>query len=161
MDWSTAHSARVLASLNLPYKFAVSTIFDASSGHPYNATTGTDNNGDGDFHDRPAYASTPGAGVYSTRFGLLTTNTVNGNVPRNLGTMPALIHLDLNVNRTFTLNPKNKDHPHTLNFNARCANLLNHTNVTAVGTVVSSSNVSQPVSAETARRFELGARFSF
>jgi hypothetical protein len=149
-----------MGSLTLPYKLVVTTIFDANSGHPYNLTTGTDNNGDGDFNDRPAYTSTPG-GVYSTRFSLLTTDTVNGNVPRNLGTMRALIHLDLNVNRVFTLNPKDKDHVRTISFNARSANLLNHTNVTAVGAVISSSNFSQPVSAETARRFELGANFTF
>ena len=161
VSWSTAHKMSLLGTLTLPYKIALTTILDASSGAPYNITTGTDNNGDGDFNDRPAYAAAPGAGVYSTRFGLLTTNTVNGNVPRNVGTMPALVHLDLNINRVFELNPKNNDHPRTLNFNARSANLLNHTNVTAVGTVVSASSFSDPVSAETARRFELGTRFSF
>lgn len=161
VDWSTAHKLSLQGSLNLPYKIAVAIILDASSGRAYNLTTGTDNNGDGNFNDRPAYASTPGAGVYSTRFGLLTTNTTNGSVPRNLGTMPALIHLDLNVNHVFTLNPKDKDHVRTLTLNARSANLINHTNVTAVGSVISSPNFSRPVSAETARRFELGARFTF
>jgi len=48
-----------------------------------------------------------------------------------------------------------------MTLNARSANLLNHTNVTAVGTVVSSSNFGQPISAETARRVEVGARFAF
>jgi hypothetical protein len=102
-----------------------------------------------------------GSGVYSTRFGLLTTNTVNGDVPANLGTMPAVIHLDMNLSRALTLNPKNKDHPRTLIFDARSANLLNHTNVTAVNTVVSSSALGQPVAAEAARRVELGVRFDF
>ena len=32
----------------------------------------------------------PDRGVYATPFGSLTANTVNGNVPRNLGTMPSL-----------------------------------------------------------------------
>ncbi len=74
---------------------------------------------------------------------------------------PGPIHLDMNLSRAFKLNPKNTDHPRTLTFNARSANLLNHTNVTAVGTVVSSPNVTEPISAEAARRIELGARFSF
>jgi hypothetical protein len=147
--------------VTLPYKVELSSILDALAGQPYNITTGTDTNGDGVFNDRPSYASAPGAGVYSTRFGLLTTNTVNGDVPRNLGTMPTRVHLDANLSRVFQLNPKDKDHSRTLTFNARSANLLNHTNVTAVGTVVSSSTFSQPLSAETARRVELGVRFAF
>jgi hypothetical protein len=146
-------------NLNLPWKVSLSPQFDASSGAPYNVTTGVDANGDGDFNDRPSYASAPGTGVYSTRFGLLTTNTTNGNVPRNLGTMPALIHLDMNLSRAFKLGGKETNR--TLTLNARAANLLNHTNVTAVGTTVSSPTFSQSLSAEAARRVELGARFSF
>jgi hypothetical protein len=75
--------------------------------------------------------------------------------------MPGTIHLDMNLSRIFLLNPGNKEHPRTLTFNARSANLLNHTNVTAVNTVLSSSALGQPVAAETARRIELGMRFAF
>lgn len=160
-DWLARNSFNLFGTLHLPHKLEFATQFDASSGRPYNITTGTDNNGDGNFNDRPSYASAMGPGVYNTHFGLLTTNTVNGNVPRNLGTMPGLIHLDLNLSRAFTLNPNDKDHLRTLTFNARSANVLNHTNVTAVGTVVSSSNFSAPLTAEAARRIELGVRFSF
>jgi hypothetical protein len=85
---------------------------------------------------------------------------VNGNVPRNLGTMPALVHLDMNLSRVFALN-RDKDHPRTLAFNARSINLLNHTNVTAVNTILSSGMLGQPITAETARRVELGTRFTF
>ncbi len=34
------------------------------------------------------------------------------------------VHLDVNMSRVFTLNPKDKDHLRTLMFNARSANLL-------------------------------------
>ncbi len=51
--------------------------------------------------------------------------------------MPDVIHLDMNLSRVFALDPNDKDHPRTLTFNARSANLLNHTNVTAVNTVLS------------------------
>jgi hypothetical protein len=146
---------------NLPFKLDLSSFLDFSSGQPYNITTGTDANGDGDFNDRPSYASAPGPGVYSTPFGLLSTNTVNGNVPRNLGTMPARIHLDMNLSREFALNPRDKDHSRTFRFDARSTNLLNHANVTAVNTILSSGAVGQPISAETARRLELGVRFTF
>jgi hypothetical protein len=75
--------------------------------------------------------------------------------------MPRATHLDANLSRAFTLNPKDKDHPYTLTFNARSANLLNHTNVTAVNTVLTSGAVGQPIAAESARRVELGTRFNF
>ena len=75
--------------------------------------------------------------------------------------MPAVMHLDLNFSRAFALNSKDKDHPRTLTFNARSANLINHTNVTTVNTVLSSSTLGQPLTAEPARRIELGIRFSF
>jgi hypothetical protein len=149
------------ANFNLPFKIGLSSLIDCEGGMPYNITTGTDANGDGDFNDRPSYASAPGPGVYSTPFGLLTTNTVNGDVPRNLGNMPARVHLDMNLSRAFALNPRDKDHPRTFTFNARSTNLLNHTNVTAVNTILSSGAVGQPIAAETARRVELGARFTF
>jgi len=167
VDWFRENRVSFSGNLTLPFKIELATEFDAGDGIPYNITTGTDNNGDGDFNDRPSYASVSGPGVYSTRFGLLTTNTVNGNVPRNLGTMPGPIHLDTDLSRAFKLNPrdkskdKDKGQARTLTFNVRSANLLNHTNVTAVNTILSSSTVGQPVSAEAARRVELGIRASF
>ena len=148
-------------TLNLPGKITLGAEFDASSGEPFNAVLGTDANGDGNFNDRPAFATAPGTGIYSTRFGLLSTDAVNGDVPRNIGTMPALIHLDLNVSRAFKIGPQKPDNPRTLTFNARSANLLNHTNVTAVSTVVSSPSFSDSLSAEAARRLELGVRYAF
>ena len=162
VDWLRRNNYSVLGNPNLPCELALSTQFDAESGAPYNVTTGTDNNGDSSFNDRPSYASASdtGAGVYSTRFGRITSNTVNGNVPRDIGTMSALIHLDSNLSRVFELNAKGKDHPRTLTFNARSANLLNHTDVTAVNTVLSPS-LGQAISAETARRIEVGVRFAF
>ncbi len=161
VDWLTANSVTLLGNLNLPDKLEFDAELDAHSGHPYNITTGTDNNGDGSFNDRPAYASSQGSNVYNTRFGLLTPDAVNGTISRNLGTMPAVLHLDVNLSRDFILNPQNKDHPRTVSFNVRSASLLNHTNVTAVNSVLSSAAVGQPLTAEPARRVELGVRFSF
>jgi len=159
-DWQARQRVFFFGNLNLPEKLDLSAQMDAQSGLPYNVTTGTDNNGDGTFNDRPSYASAGGTGVYATRFGLLSTNTVNGDVPRDLGTMPALLHLDMNLSRAWKLGGKS-DHQRTLTLNARSANLLNHTNASAVSSVVSSPNFGTAIAAESARRFELGARFSF
>jgi hypothetical protein len=161
VEWSKNNYFTFSGNLNLPGKITLDTQLDGGDGARYTVTTGTDNNGDGDFNDRPSYASAPGPGVYATRFGLLTTNTVNGSVPRDIGTMPGPFHLDSNLSRTFALNLKGKDHSRTVTFNARSANLLNHTNVTAVNTVLSSAAVGQPIAAEAARRVEFGVRFAF
>jgi hypothetical protein len=161
ISWDSKNGVTIFGNLNLPYKIEETTQFDAWGGSPYNITTGTDNNGDGNYTDRPSYAAAPGPGVYKTSYGLMTTNTVNGNVPANRGTRPGLVHLDMNLSRAFMLNPKDRDHPKTLTFNARSTNLLNHTNVTAVNTILSSGALGQPVTAETARRVELGLRFAF
>jgi hypothetical protein len=161
LDGEVRHAIYANGSVHLPSKVDLFSILDAESGAPYNVVTGIDTNGDGIFNDRPSYSSTSGSGVYATRFGLLSTNTINGDVPRNLGTMPARIHLDANLSRSFTLNPQDKDHPRTLSFTVRTANLINHTNATTVGNVVSSSTFSRPLAAETARRLELGLRFAF
>lgn len=161
LDGEVRHAIYANGSVHLPFKVDLFSILDAESGAPYNVVTGIDTNGDGIFNDRPSYSSVSGSGVYATRFGLLSTNTINGDVPRNLGTMPARIHLDANLSRNFTLNPKEKDHLRTLSFTVRTANLINHTNITTVGNVVSSSTFSRPLAAETARRVELGLRFAF
>ncbi len=161
VEWSRNNSFTLTGHLLLPFKADLSTEFEAGDGRRWTPTTGTDNNGDGDFNDRPSYASGPGPGVYATRFGLLTDNTVNGNVPRSIGTMPTPIQLDANLSRAFTLSAARSDHPRTLTFNVRSANLLNHINVTAVSSVVSSPTFSQAIAADPARRIELGARFAF
>ena len=157
-DWQSS-GALIESDLRFPFKLVLSTQVYWHYGTPYNLTTGVDANGDGTFNDRPSFASTTGNGTYQTPFGLMTVNTVNGNVPRNLGTMPVIVHMYSNLSRAFEFG--DKDHVRTLTFNARAVNLLNHTNVTAVGSVVSSSSLGQPLAAEAARRIELGTRFSF
>lgn len=161
VDWETPNLFFATGTLNLPLKLGLSPRLNMRSGRPYNITTGSDANGDGDFNDRPSWVAARGPGVYSTPLGLLTTNTVNGNVPRNLGTMPAQIHLDMNLSRTFTLKAADKEHPRVFTLNVRSINMLNHTNVSAVDTVLSSGRLGRPIAAETARRVELGARFTF
>jgi hypothetical protein len=160
-DWESRQRLFFFGNLNLPRKVELSAEMDAQSGQPYNVTTGTDNNGDGVFNDRPSYAASGGAGVYGTKFGRLSTNTVNGDVPRNLGTMPSLVHLDANLSRSWAVGGKKSDHPRTLRLNLRSANLLNHANASAVDTVLGSPVFGQAVAAESARRLELGMRFTF
>ncbi len=167
-DWarptgSPTHSLFAVILYSLPFKIGSTTNLSLSSGAPYDVTTGFDSNGDGVFNDRPSLVTTSGSGVYATRFGLLSTNTSNGNLQRNIGTMPAAVHLDLSLNRSFPLKEKRGSvlHQQTLRFDARSANLLNHANYTAVDGIVGTPQFTQPTTADFGRRIEFGARISF
>src|SRR5579875_1102516 len=102
-DFQDKNAVYATLLLHLPYKLEISSVFDARQGYPFNVITGTDANGDGIFNDRPSFAAAPGAGVFSTPLGLLDTNTVIGTVPRNFGTLPAVMHLDTSVSRSYTV----------------------------------------------------------
>jgi hypothetical protein len=162
-SWESTQRLFAIGQLNLPAKLSLTSQFDASSGDPYNVITGMDNNGDGVFNDRPSLTAQPGTGTYQTPFGLLNTTALNGSLGRNVGTMPALIHLDCNLSRTFEFHSHGLagDRHQSVTLNARSANLLNHTNVTTVGNVVGSPTFTQPLAAEAARRVEFGIRYTF
>jgi hypothetical protein len=162
-SWESTQRLFAIGQMNLPAKLSLTSQFDASSGNPYNVITGMDNNGDGVFNDRPSLTAQPGSGTFQTPFGLLNTTALNGSLGRNAGTMPALIHLDSNLSRTFELHSHSlaADRHQTVTLNARSANLLNHTNVTTVGNVVGSPTFTQPLAAEAARRVEFGIRYTF
>jgi hypothetical protein len=162
-SWESTHRVFAIGQLNLPRGLSLTSQFDASSGDPYDVVTGMDNNGDGVFNDRPSLTAQEGTGTYQTPFGLLNTTGINGSLGRNAGNMPALIHLDTNLSRTFQLSSRgfSADRHQSITLNARSANLLNHTNVTTVGSVVGSPTFTQPLAAEAARRVEFGIRYTF
>ena len=146
--------------------------FPGSGREHYNITTGFDNNGDGDFNDRPQYAlpGTPSCAAdptaspcsYATQYGLLVASGGTGVFPRNKGVLPWSIHLDANVERVFKLTRNAKaSHPQTLTLNVRSSNLLNHLNVTQVGGVLGSPEFGVPYAADNGRRVEAGVRYSF
>jgi hypothetical protein len=158
------------ASVTLPAKLQLSGDLNAGGDAHYDITTGFDNNGDGNFNDRPAYApagstaATPG--VYATRYGLLTSSAIPGITPatylrRNSGVMPWTIYLDTNLQRTFSLTHAKAEHPETLVVNLRAANVLNHLNVTSIGGVLGSPQFGIPYAADNGRRIEAGLRYTF
>lgn len=150
------------ASFTLPEKIVLSGDFDGGGDAHFNLVTGFDNNGDGDFNDRPQIAAPGTAGAVNTRYGLLVATGGTGVLRRNLGVMPWTFHLDTNIQRAFTLARNAKaEHQQTLTVNLRSANVLNHTNVTAVGGVFNSPLFDVPYQADNGRRVEAGVRYSF
>ncbi|MGI4853254.1 MAG: TonB-dependent receptor domain-containing protein [Janthinobacterium lividum] len=149
-------------NLHLPYKVDFDSNYYLGSGNAFNITTGFDNNGDGNFNDRPTYARTGDPNAVKTRYGNLVATGGTGVVPRNTGGMPFRVYLDGNLSRSFVLTPHAaKERLQTLAVNVRSANLLNHTNVRQVGGVLGSPLFGRAYQADSGRRVEVGVRYSF
>jgi Carboxypeptidase regulatory-like domain len=92
-------------SFQLPFKFRLSPTIIASSGVPFNITTGSDSNFDSVFTERPTYRQL--AAACSTRNITANWCSVSGVsnldaiVPRNFGRGPASFNVNMNLSRTF------------------------------------------------------------
>jgi hypothetical protein len=161
--WQTRHRAFVIGLINLPWKIRASTELDLASGTPYNITTGRDNNGDGNFNDRPSPMAANQAGAIVTPLGAFDATVINGALGRNTGTNPFNATVDLNLNRTFGFGGQAKanEQPYQVTFNVRASNLLNHANLSGVSGVLDSPFFGRANNAAPARRIELGVRFTF
>ena len=138
----------------LPHGFQPGLFFNTHSGTRFDITTGTDLNGDTIFNDRPALAtdlSRPS--VVRTSFGNFDTAPLPGAplVPRNAGSAPALLWVDLQLRKNFQIGPRpaaavanragnaapgatpahppmRPERPWQVSFQVDAQNVLNHTN---------------------------------
>jgi Carboxypeptidase regulatory-like domain/TonB dependent receptor len=138
--------------------FNVNTFIVASSGAPFNITTGHDTNGDTFFTERPAFATDLNKpGVIVTPLGAFDPNPVPGQriIPRNFGQGPAFLSVNFGVGKTIKFGraipakappaaangnvvtaagsqkppPKPQiQRPYSLSFSLYASNALNHTN---------------------------------
>ena len=159
--WQARHRVFFVSLLNLPWKLRASTELNLASGLPFNITTGRDNNGDGNFNDRPSLSSESRTLV--TSLGAFDPTVINGTLGRNTGTNPFNATVDLNLNRTFGFGGKAKlnEQPYQVTFNVRASNLFNHANLSNVSGVLASPFFGRANNAAPARRIELGMRFTF
>jgi uncharacterized membrane protein YgcG len=93
-------------TLNFPKGFRLNPFLVASSGPPFNVTTGQDIFGDARFNARPAFATcstTPAPNVVQTRFGCFDTSPQPGQslIPINDAEGPARFSLSLRLSKTF------------------------------------------------------------
>lgn len=97
-------------TIGLPHAFRLSPIMMASSGTPYNVTTGQDLNGDSIFNDRPSFAITNSipANVVTNRFGSFNTLPQPGDtlVPINYLTGPGRFSLNVRFSKSFGFGQK-------------------------------------------------------
>jgi hypothetical protein len=97
-------------TVSLPYNFRLSPFMIASSGAPFNITTGQDSYGNAAFNTRPTpgTCSAGATGVIDTRFGCFDTVTLPGApvIPINDATAPGRFTLNLRVSKTFGFGAK-------------------------------------------------------
>jgi len=97
----------LFGTISAPLKIQLAPFVVASSGVPFNITTGGfydfDGLPDGVFNARPAYASGAGPNIVSTPYGYLNPYPTPGEalIPRNLGTGPSQFSLNLRLSRTW------------------------------------------------------------
>ncbi|HLL15974.1 MAG TPA: carboxypeptidase regulatory-like domain-containing protein [Pyrinomonadaceae bacterium] len=93
-------------SISAPWGIRLNPLIFASTGSPFNITTGFDNNGDTLVTDRPAFASasTRPENFRSTRFGDFDLNPLPGTpvIPRNYGQNPGQFTVNLRFNKNFS-----------------------------------------------------------
>lgn len=159
--WQSRHQVFVTSIINFPRKIRFAVFLNAASGRPFNITTGRDNNGDGNFNDRPSVTDSANSGAFPTRYGLLAPNVINGSLPRNIGRLPSTATVDLNVSRSFVVGKQSGEGGRSLTFNVRVNNLFNRTNPLDVNGVLTSPFFGRPNTAGAPRRIEFGLRFNF
>jgi Carboxypeptidase regulatory-like domain/TonB dependent receptor len=104
------HRFTFAGTLNLPWwQLSLNPFIIASSGAPFNITTGQDTNGDRLFTERPAFAAAgvdcnnPGPNIICTRFGNFNLRPGPGEalIPRNFGHGPGFISINMRISKTW------------------------------------------------------------
>ena len=165
----TRHRFNILTNFKLTKRFGLSTIFNASSGRPYNITTGRDNNNDTVSNDRPTGVSRNSArgvgqwdmssrlswgfssgkaadnqGAGGPRVRVIRGGSDSGEMLGAMGSMPGM---DGKRFRT--------------EFFVQATNLFNHANLIGFSGVQTSPVFGQAIASLPGRRIETGMRFSF
>ena len=147
-DWGRSgtpiHQINTTVNAKLIWGVFLTNTINVNSGNRYNITTGTDDNSDGNFNDRPA-----------------------GYV-RNAGDGPRFINFNFNISKAFFIGAKPEagksggGSQSNLNFFANMTNAFNRTNFgTPSGVMSSADSFGKPYNARAAREIQVGLRYQF
>jgi hypothetical protein len=97
-------------TIGLPRSFRLSPFLIASSGPPFNITTGTDPYGDSTYNIRPSFTSCTATGAIQTKYGCfaIPANDQVSNytpIPAYYGEGPGRFSLNLRLSKTFGFGP--------------------------------------------------------
>jgi hypothetical protein len=104
------HRFTFAGTINLPWwQLSLNPFIVASSGRPFNITTGQDTNGDRLFTERPSFApasvdcNNPSANIVCTPYGNFNLRPALGEalIPRNFGEGPGFISVNMRVSKTW------------------------------------------------------------
>ncbi|HEY6046681.1 MAG TPA: hypothetical protein VIU65_08765, partial [Pyrinomonadaceae bacterium] len=104
------HRFTFAGTINLPWwQLALNPFIVASSGRPFNITTGQDTNGDRVFTERPSFApagtdcNNPPANIVCTPFGNFNLRPAAGEalIPRNFGQGPSFLSVNVRITKTW------------------------------------------------------------
>lgn len=111
---STRHNFFISGRFTLPWDVNVSPFIIASSGVPFNITSGVDTNRDSLFNERPTFGA---LGAACQTRGLqkswcdVSGYDPNAIIPRNFGRGPGSLNVNLNINRTFGFGGSSRSTP--------------------------------------------------
>lgn len=92
-------------TIQAPYGISLNPFIIASSGQPFNITTGIDTNGDSIFAERPTYAQLnarcAALGFTYSFCDISNVSDVNAVISRNYGTGPAFFTVNMRLSKTF------------------------------------------------------------
>uniref|UniRef100_Q020N4 Cna B domain protein n=1 Tax=Solibacter usitatus (strain Ellin6076) TaxID=234267 RepID=Q020N4_SOLUE len=107
------HRMVIGTSIPLPFKVSMSPFITASSGAPYNITTGRDTNGDSITTERPSLVTLGSAQCvgrdfyYSSQFGCFNLAPAAGTaISRNYARGPGAFNMSVRLNRSWTIGGK-------------------------------------------------------
>jgi hypothetical protein len=91
-----------------PFGVSLSPMLVTNSGAPFNITIGQDLNGDNQFNDRPAYATSASTDILQTAYGTFDLNPAwnQTRIPYNVGTGPGQFSMNLRASKAVGIGPK-------------------------------------------------------
>jgi len=95
-------------NIQAPYGVSFSPMMVFESGQPFNITVGQDLNGDNQFNDRPAFATSASTNVLETRWGAfdLSPAADQARIPYNVGTAPSQFSMNLRMSKSIGIGPR-------------------------------------------------------
>jgi hypothetical protein len=95
-------------NLQGPFGVSFSPMLVTNSGSPFNVVIGQDLNGDNQFNDRPAFATSASSDVVQTSYGNFDLNPSAdaARIPFNFGTGPGQFSMNARMSKSFGIGPK-------------------------------------------------------
>ncbi|HEY1986271.1 MAG TPA: TonB-dependent receptor [Terracidiphilus sp.] len=95
-------------NITAPYGVSFSPMLVTDSGQPFNIAIGQDLNGDNQFNDRPAFATSSSTDVVATKYGTFDLNPAwnQARIPYNYGNGPSQFSMNMRMSKSFGIGPK-------------------------------------------------------